>query len=580
MVGTKVGAMRAGRPQVHRAPPTTLLRPRQQASASQERVLDLQRTAGNRAVVQMLAQAPPVVTSLREELGSLRSVSESLMASGHTADKAVGPNTAARDKTMGEQRGVARDELVTKIAALRKRIDDLSAGDAGVAAGELGGVKAGLYRELNAVSPFYQQRANANLVHKAGTLAGERTCNMTSLSMTLEALGVSVSDYADADILATIPLVLGHQAAAMAEARDIVSNELAGLRLPDFLQLVAIASFFKPPADNTHEAHAAALDAARTAAAAKVTFSSFFDTVTAGFGVRSTERWPFQGRNTNGADWASVITRIGVVNHEELPKALKRELAAKRARAKAEHDAAEKAKKQADKKHKIKKFQSSSVSLDAVDRAEAAAGVAAALDKKDRDAASAATAKADAIRAAWAARASLDAQVSQHEAARIRLGDDGKPMKKKGKPVLHPKTAAQAEVEAAIKTANKTLAGLGVRPAKAATADRLAEAYDRQAAGAKALLATGVSSMASDPAALEGILPLADYQGVLLAELGGHLSAGKQVVGHMEGHYIRLEWVDAEGIVVDDPYTGANKRYSWTQARADGFFSRYVLVEK
>lgn len=157
------------------------------------------------------------------------------------ANPNVAPVTAAVDqmnakaaeiaKLYGEERGPKRDELVTEIRTVRAKIEDLNA--AGLPAGQLDAVKAHFYRKVNAVSPFYEQDPNMDLLETPG---GTRTCGITSFGMCLEALGKTTADYTGPSVANVAKVYSGK----VNQAKDDQGG-MEGLRLPDFVQLAAIA---------------------------------------------------------------------------------------------------------------------------------------------------------------------------------------------------------------------------------------------------------------------------------------------------------------------------------------------------
>jgi hypothetical protein len=153
---------------------------------------------------------PADVTRIAAEIAALATTSAGLRRSGT------------------EEVGAGRDALVARIAQIRTMIAGLS--DAGA--------KAGFYHQLNAVSPSYTQGTNMDLLE--GPVATEtRTCNITSLSMTLEGLGKSPADFTgNKEAVRAAARVYGH---VVATAADHADAELESLRMPDFVQLAAIA---------------------------------------------------------------------------------------------------------------------------------------------------------------------------------------------------------------------------------------------------------------------------------------------------------------------------------------------------
>jgi hypothetical protein len=149
-----------------------------------------------------------------------------------------GEEGGAKDGTGAAQ----RDELVNRIAALRAQIGGMNL--AGVPAEEARAIRAWGYRQVNELSPYYSQGRNANLLEGTST----RTCNLTSLAMTLEAMGITPSNYGgDRTILEQIRNASTSQGGATEKELDKAWGQnkekqgIDGLRMPDFLQLVAVA---------------------------------------------------------------------------------------------------------------------------------------------------------------------------------------------------------------------------------------------------------------------------------------------------------------------------------------------------
>lgn len=165
----------------------------------------------------------PEVASLRAQIAEL------------TATEA----TIAEDKN--EEQGSARDDLVVRIGQLRREVNTLQL--AGLEAAESSAVRAWAHRKLNALSPYYSQGRNVNFLEGDAT----RTCNITALAMALEALGRSTTDYkGDAATLQFIRRFEGtggkyKYRKAFDKGDDRGSDDVFGLRLPDFLQLAMVA---------------------------------------------------------------------------------------------------------------------------------------------------------------------------------------------------------------------------------------------------------------------------------------------------------------------------------------------------
>jgi hypothetical protein len=135
----------------------------------------------------------------------------------------------ARNEEIGED----RDKLVRGFKSLRAKVAQLEAG-----------LQPHFYRAMNAISPYYFQGLNIILeFDRTNKVTGKlehvwNTCNITSLSMTLEALGKSAADYKYQELISPIAKVF--QKDVDAKAHDKVGSELAGLRLPDYIAMAAI----------------------------------------------------------------------------------------------------------------------------------------------------------------------------------------------------------------------------------------------------------------------------------------------------------------------------------------------------
>jgi hypothetical protein len=152
-----------------------------------------------------------------------------------------------RSSSSNEEVGKERDELVEGFRSLRTQIAafDKAGLDPKVAAA----LKTGFYRAINAISPFYYQKLNIILeFDRVNKTTGKvvhiyNTCNITSLAMTLEALGKSAADYKYKALIPPIAQVFEKDVKAREEggrAHEKVGTELSGLRLPDYIAMAAI----------------------------------------------------------------------------------------------------------------------------------------------------------------------------------------------------------------------------------------------------------------------------------------------------------------------------------------------------
>ena len=204
----------------------------------------------------------------------------------------------AGEQTLGakkEETGGGREKLVKAIADARGKIKGLRAADLGVDEPTLAAVRARLYQMVANLTPYYAQGANADIlwsVDKKGkkTKAAGRTCNVTSISMTLEGLGKGPDAFkGDKRLLGNIAT---HYAGVLTTA------DPTSLRLPDFLQLVVIYVALIGPkgdpatlnaqAESDPPAFVAAIEKARDAAARLIVLNNVFNDITSLFGVTAT----------------------------------------------------------------------------------------------------------------------------------------------------------------------------------------------------------------------------------------------------------------------------------------------------
>ena len=110
----------------------------------------------------------------------------------------------------------------------------------GLPADQVKAIQAGFYRAINLVTPFYYQHNNVMFEYSKERGARKdiwNTCNITSLSMVLEAFGKTAADYDRSDRLGP---VLAYFKGDLAGALDTTGTDLSGYRLPDVLGMAAV----------------------------------------------------------------------------------------------------------------------------------------------------------------------------------------------------------------------------------------------------------------------------------------------------------------------------------------------------
>ncbi|MDA0160733.1 hypothetical protein OM076_10690, partial [Solirubrobacter ginsenosidimutans] len=187
------------------------------------------------------ATAPAVPAGPRAPLAD--AALEALVVASHTpAVQAAAAELAALETAFkglahnerNEETGQGRDDLVAGFRSLRAKVAVLEPA-----------LQPHFYRAMNTLSPYYYQGLNIILeFDRKDKVTGKithvwNTCNITSLSMTLEALGKSSGDYKHPELIPPIAKVFKKDIDDKAAGK--VGSELAGLRLPDYVAMAAIA---------------------------------------------------------------------------------------------------------------------------------------------------------------------------------------------------------------------------------------------------------------------------------------------------------------------------------------------------
>jgi hypothetical protein len=79
---------------------------------------------------------------------------------------------------------------------------------------------------------------------------------------------------------------------------------------------------------------------------------------------------------------------------------------------------------------------------------------------------------------------------------------------------------------------------------------------------------------------IEKRLPIESYKNAVIAQAGGELDSGAAIVVNITGHYVRLQTIYDDHVVVDDPgrLARANRKVTWEEARAMGYFKRRLVL--
>jgi hypothetical protein len=93
-------------------------------------------------------------------------------------------------------------------------------------------------------------------------------------------------------------------------------------------------------------------------------------------------------------------------------------------------------------------------------------------------------------------------------------------------------------------------------------------------------LEAATSKTAMTVGGIEKELPLEAYKRAVLEQVGPKVDAGAQVVVGQFNHFVRLQELDDEFVVKDDPgsWTRSDIRVTWEEARALGLFNKWMIV--
>ncbi len=143
----------------------------------------------------------------------------------------------AKDNRNEEKRGEDRRLLVAALAELRAKIGSVGPGLDDAAAAK---ARAKLYRAAQSIAPYYSQGRNMDILETADNT---RTCNLTSLAMCLESMGIGPSAYAGSTSKVVAAAKVSAWAPRVKKAGGGSGSyaSLTNMRMPDFLQLCAIA---------------------------------------------------------------------------------------------------------------------------------------------------------------------------------------------------------------------------------------------------------------------------------------------------------------------------------------------------
>jgi hypothetical protein len=160
----------------------------------------------------------------------------------------------------------------------------------GIDPAKLAPIKGRMFRTIQELSPYYSQGRNVNIletntkVHSGNQMT--RTCNVTSLSMALEGLGKSANEYDGGKRQQVIAVGkhFGHEMAAaeLTAGPGAGWESMMNLRLPDFMELAAIAEVLGDGKEDP-----ASIQAAASKAYEKILSIDFLQQLAGRFGTQA-----------------------------------------------------------------------------------------------------------------------------------------------------------------------------------------------------------------------------------------------------------------------------------------------------
>jgi hypothetical protein len=179
-----------------------------------------------------------------------------------------------------ETRGADRESFVAGIGFVRAEVDALAGADPSVTA-----FRVAVNHRLEELS-LYHAQVNIRTIETGDYT----TCNVTSLAMSLETIGKNADSYKASKRPQMVAVARVYRsdiakATLVSHGTDPVWDSLRGLRLPDFMELAAIANTLQGAEPTEAEIRAAAMHAAATK-----THLDFLASIAADFGAHATPR--------------------------------------------------------------------------------------------------------------------------------------------------------------------------------------------------------------------------------------------------------------------------------------------------
>lgn len=475
------------------------------------------------------------------------------------ADKAV--KEEERQKEMGEMEA-SRANARAIMATARAQVAALTASDF-TSPAEMKQVIGYINRQLNTNTIYYTQMQNADILFGNGLTAAWRTCNMTVISMMLEALGKSSKDYTgDMTKLQNIAGEFDKQLGI----NNSNPGDLTSLRLPDFLQLVAID-----------------MTGSRENAAKNITSHAFITDVVRRFGlkvvdIKGNERMNKgeHERSFMGNKLSGKLSSIGVLYRPAESKG-RTALAAdegykdKELKGKAKEEYAKKFMADFTESMRLKYIQNTedwkAIDTQAKTQLEV---LQAEFDKPNATDAS----QPRVFDAEFQAKADEVLKGLQDILAAIPKEHEGR--QKQIKQII--KTLTNA-IKADRRKADKPPKNLAALFDGKGNNDpiKLLEANFKKYEASKAFYEN-----LGKEGGLEETVPMDEYKATIIPTMQQAIESGFQVMVNLDNHFVRLQSVADDGFVIDDPGNtyGEDNKITWEVGRKHGYFQHYLLISQ
>ncbi|MGB1206181.1 MAG: hypothetical protein ACPG5B_11075 [Chitinophagales bacterium] len=412
------------------------------------------------------------------------------------------------------------NQLVAAIKEARTKIASLKDGT----------IKAKVNIELNEYTPYHYQIGNADILYtKGGSKAGQRTCNITCVTMVLQSLGKTPQDYKSGGNKEQLTAIANHFKPKLDDKVGTITTDFSKMSMPDFIQIAVIEHYLEDGASDEQK-----IEAARKKAAKKITSDALIITMLESFGVAAKAKYHKQH---------DKLDRFGEVS----------KTAGNRSKQTSDRDW-EKQKEAKKQKLEDKKWYDKIQTGGKANRTD----LSMLLVKIDDE-----SATPDSMhKAVEETITGIDTRMNE-----IDSNYWGKKPKKQKKYISN-LLKASAKYKAKPNKGNKK---------KLKDAIEILSKFKTEEEKKRGL---EYYQHAGSFEEMQACLSIEDYKSPISGDVKKGLEQGHQFIVNLRGHYTRLQSINENGFVVDDP-GGSTKQamnVSWSEAIADGYFKRYILV--